>query len=1176
MWKGKEGIESWQKHMLLFEQSLVIFKEDTEKAQGMRKHILHCKHNVSFEDFVFLTAGPLENGVFYKVEILCTHNKKRDIFRIEMKKALQIIIGFPEFSNWHCSGKVPAVRDGFAEEIFGKNYARAGEKPSGYIRTLYRVRMAYEKYGEGGHSTGIRRLTSKGNELLGGVTQPEWINFLSKQYTKQVEEKLKRLHYLDNWVNAKKRSLQIENGTTKSDDEVGKQEKKLEAKIEQKDLNEETKVFVVRNALSSTMIEELKEKMNKVPFMPYYAENETEQKAGRRIRIVSEEYSEFIVGKGPKSKRFGSTAIIDVERRLLLAMNELIEMYAVLFENVLGISVRLADQLQEVKDYVKNGGYQKHNDQAGLCCRIAGESCEEKDRDGPEYMLVVTYVLSNVQERNTRVSWESGGEETAVKIETGGNDMHFQAINCQTQFMHQVEAMGKTRKKCGDNDYRLVFSARATMHFQENEEMQVRRSRLHFFGHDEKRNNKDLPEVRMNYKLLNVLHGTHEEVPVEWTGDGPENNDNDIDGSIAKKRAPASMESRRKRNNSKVEKEKGIGESDGSNSSNEKGTKKSKLKNKNECCAGKMKILQISMPSDTYANGAHHKSDPVRQNNPVIIDEPFYKLGTSNTLYIPQLAESIYYEVLVGEEKSKTRHFGPFLMNGRAATVGSQFKTSEVEEYLGIAHGGNDGSLCWNAEHPNGILMKHAYKNDIRAIKKIMEQKEAQPIWVGLAGGNPEVKGQTVLVGSKMTTNYESGYFPKIQKLSKQNVAILECALRNGTVTIFLVNDKDRTKAYYLGCYFLSGVSTHKESMENLRTIAQDCPEYVGSSEGLWCRFQERQHMRVHAVPYIMPEESEGKGWEKIVLHCSDVFPIGVEGGAKGQASEILSLTGANSVSFDEVLTEFIRKKTWRDLIEKDHNSEEDDSYKNATEGGPLVAGKGIQVTMSDHMTLMVCMAVGVFCRLQRMNVRDQFVTPLRVSLHDWFGRLGAIIQTYSSPHPGRVYDITPLTLITISDAQGEGRKKKNGWKWMEKNKAEMKELMFAGIVATTTGRITAFYHWSNYRRLTMHDSNRREENKLIFFPKTFEIEAFIEYLEMVTKDGKMGPFISAQFGSSLAPCFFSIEGYASFLRNVTRGIEGLCNTILNHCLQTFGIINHNFSFSSFIFWSVLLYNFQK
>jgi hypothetical protein len=201
---------------------------------------------------------------------------------------------------------------------------------------------------------------------------------------------------------------------------------------------------------------------------------------------------------------------------------------------------------------------------------------------------------------------------------------------------------------------------------------------------------------------------------------------------------------------------------------------------------------------------------------------------------------------------------------------------------------------------------------------------------------------------------------------------------------------------------------------------------------------------------------------------------------------------------------------------------------------------------MNDLMTLMVCVAVGVFSRLQRMNVQNEYVTPLRVSIHKWFERLSPNIQTFSTPHPGRVYDVTPLTLITFSDSQGEGRKNRNGVHWMKDNKPETKELIFAAIVGTTTGRMTAFYQWSIYRRLITDEAIKTiHDTKVILIPRTDEIQQFLEYLEMISKEGKMGPFVSAQFSKSFAPCFFNIEDYGIFLRKVASNLEDLYNRII-------------------------------
>jgi hypothetical protein len=232
-------------------------------------------------------------------------------------------------------------------------------------------------------------------------------------------------------------------------------------------------------------------------------------------------------------------------------------------------------------------------------------------------------------------------------------------------------------------------------------------------------------------------------------------------------------------------------------------------------------------------------------------------------------------------------------------------------------------------------------------------------------------------------------------------------------------------------------------------------------------------------------------------------------------------------------------KKEWNELVETNQRTEEDSS------NGTLLPGQEIKVSTKDTMMLMVCVAVGVFSRFQRMNVENGYAIPLRTTQENWFERLGPTIQTYSTPHPGRVYDITPLTLILMSNAGGEGRKNRNGLDWMEKNKTEMKELVFAAILATTTGRITALYHWTKFRRLVMDEKEKKKKEKNVFvFPETGEIELFLQYIALVRKDGKMTPFISAQFSSSLPRTFSSTEGYAGFLRTVSTRLDGFCDSV--------------------------------
>ena len=108
------------------------------------------------------------------------------------------------------------------------------------------------------------------------------------------------------------------------------------------------------------------------------------------------------------------------------------------------------------------------------------------------------------------------------------------------------------------------------------------------------------------------------------------------------------------------------------------------------------------------------------------------------------------------------------------------------------------------------------------------------------------------------------------------------------------------------------------------------------------------------ASPYNLPEDLEEKAWEKIVVSHTDVFPIGVKDCEGRQPNEILSLKSDKCVAYDDVLKDFIEKKRWRDLVEKDENPNEDVTNEKLLEEGALVAGKTIQVSMHDFLTLIV------------------------------------------------------------------------------------------------------------------------------------------------------------------------------------------------------------------------------
>jgi hypothetical protein len=551
-------------------------------------------------------------------------------------------------------------------------------------------------------------------------------------------------------------------------------------------------------------------------------------------------------------------------------------------------------------------------------------------------------------------------------------------------------------------------------------------------------------------------------------------------------------------------------------------------------------VSKMRLPEDTYRNAGHHDDDPVQPKNPVILPDPFYKLSTSREFYDAQFRENIYYEVLFGKRDKTPRHFGPLLVNGRAAEVGYTMPTLEVEAFLGIKHGGKEGSLCWNNDFPNGILMRHAYKNDVRSIKRIISERKALPLWIGLTGGNPKLRGQGPVNTAQATTNCEGGYFPEIQKMNKQNGSLLECALGKGTVTIFLVDRKDPNKTHYLGCYYLDGFGTHIATIEELREAAIACRDYIKENDQWYMRFQERSHIRVQARPYDPAKNVNNSPvtWKKITLAEADVFPIG-ETDHEGAAG-VLSLCGAGSVSLRDVNARFEEKAIWRELTECYEEGQNENTIVT------MQAGQEIKITMDDFLRLMTCIAVGVFCRMQRWNIVDNLVIPLRTTEKKWFERLGSVIQTYSTPHPGRVYDVTPLALITWSNSHLQNvREKRNGIHWMKTHKEETQDMLFAAILATTTGRMSVFSQWANLRRTLNQNIPEEHHRKAIFFPTVNEVDDFVQFMKNTSKDGKIANFISEQFKNMLPKCCESLNGYISFILAVATNIGVLYKSLI-------------------------------
>jgi hypothetical protein len=687
---------TWEENLQKLTESLSMFNGNDLYVKKLRKEILHCRHDdISFEDFVFLGLGPLEFGLYYDVSHNIKQRASRAQIRMEMINALQKIVNYPEFSDWTYQNRGPIVTLGFASEILGNDFDHKKWVPIGYLKALYRVRMYYEKWK---HTEQLGRLESVFRvcpSFLQGLSLTDWVVFLSDQFDKRAKEKCARLGHLDHW-----KDQNTDNTTSPIQS----------ARMEKIDLDDKAKVFVVRNAMSPEFVAEMKREINRVPFMAYAPRATASKKYDeRRIRITSEKPSHFLMGKGTKIEAYASTEMVAFERKLLQSMNALLAEYSELFTKVLGIKVRLADQLQEVKDVLHNGGYGPHNDQSALCCRMAGENIEDRDPDRPEFMIVATYVLSNIQDSNTKVTWRNvaGKERTA---ETSDNDIHFQAFYCQTSHVHSVKAKVKGNK-ASPNDYRVVFSARATMHFQQDQEMINNRTLLHMFGTRHNQTEEDLPCVRRDYKFLNVLCDMRRHLPMISNGLGSEKDVRD-----------KPIQSRTKRGKRKLTHDDHDEESNcPARKPTAKRTKKTGIL---ESGKERMQMTSVTLFSDTYANAPHDAQDPVRPTNPVIVEEPFYKLALSDKFYKPQLREGFYYDVMCDRKDEVVQQFGPFLVNGKLAEVGELFETSDIEAFLGLSHGGKEGSLCWNPDHLNGILIKHAYKNDVINIQEILTTKK--------------------------------------------------------------------------------------------------------------------------------------------------------------------------------------------------------------------------------------------------------------------------------------------------------------------------------------------------------------------------------------------------------------------------------------------------------------------
>jgi hypothetical protein len=93
--------------------------------------------------------------------------------------------------------------------------------------------MIYQKWRNAGKKGAIFKLNVTTNSsLLRNVEESEWIDFVSNEFKKRVQEKCSRLYYLDQWEDGYNQSDPRENACKEGEPAIGKE--KEHATIEKK------------------------------------------------------------------------------------------------------------------------------------------------------------------------------------------------------------------------------------------------------------------------------------------------------------------------------------------------------------------------------------------------------------------------------------------------------------------------------------------------------------------------------------------------------------------------------------------------------------------------------------------------------------------------------------------------------------------------------------------------------------------------------------------------------------------------------------------------------------------------------------------------------------------------------------------------------------------------------
>ena len=1129
----------WEHAKKTLEKCLMNLEGDDQNVVSLRRNMLLLEREVpvSLEDLIIIRFGALEYGVYYDAkskhvnERWSESNCARNSQRTEVIHAIELLINCGEFPKWNNM----KVKGGFVTEVVGSGWDRVRWEGIGYRKTLERMRLCYEIFC--GDAMVHNKKWSRQTHLDGNIGQfwkkveeDELIKIASERFTK----KLKNLFgskYLDEWCG--------EVGCSNND------KMKMKTRVTQYNVCDEACVWHLENVLSGKKLAELKDEINNLLFMNYY-EGEYER-SSRLIRVSAQKEAKFLVGRRKDTKVFGSVKCGKIEEEILKWMSLIVDVYRQEIEIVEGVEVKSPDLLQLLRDSVDRGGYGSHSDDGGLVSNINvpmsnNEGGGDKSND-VHLQIVISMVLSNVKEKNTKVIWVANDDgEKKVVIKTGDNEIHFQAIFVQSKAKHEVQKM---RLKHSVDGVRIVVSGRASLHLQKSRKMIQARIMKHVHGNK----NGSLPIVRDDYQFSGVWNERK-----YWR--------------VLKKSIKGSSTYKDTKEKEKVNDE--IGEDHtsivDSESSDETETSDNDItsdvdvnKEKNK---GIFDLKKCALQNDTFRNAKwDDEMNGLLPVHPIIKREPHYEIGGSYEYYKPIMQENCFYEVTFNNKETIT--IGPWLDDEKKCTIhiGDSIDARIVRERFHMRESSSQehANDCWSNDGSKicGLLLELDYKNDVENIQKILENKEAEDFFVCLRGGGATVCGDTT-TNNQGKTNKESGQFPTWQKLKGQNVELLKAALRNIVLPIFIIDKNDTSKALYLGFYFLDGFYTARDKFDDLKKIAEKC--CVNVHEQKFMRFREMNHVRISCKCIKDLKKSEVT-WRKLSVGGNEVYSIGAmneqQGKGEGATRNVVSLNHPNAVSLEQVRKSFVESKSYMSVdvdkivIENDINMKESeiDEEEGETVTGLIsdAPGKQIAICIEQLINFVICCSVAVFSRMLRLNIskkEEGVVGALRC--YNWMKRLGGVLRYLATPHPIRSYDTAILALIVSTNSHVE-RQDRKGLDWIKNNEEETKELLFAAIFATFIGRTSALEQWCKLKKTCDVGLDCRRKQNVVFYPKRSEIKEIIHFMKICNESGKNGmtKWKSEQFAASLPAFCNDVEQFSNCMEIVIEKLGWLCERII-------------------------------